>query len=68
MLDDVFEFLFRVVGQFVFEAVIKGPGYVLLGIFHAGRCREIDIDGCAVLLTGLAFWATVGIGAWMVLR
>lgn len=71
MIEDVvggaFKVLARFVGQFffeiVFELLVKGPGYFIVKQLAK---RDPNPDGFAVIITGIAFWAAIGFGAYTI--
>ena len=56
-------FLLHVALDLVFEILIKGAGYLIVRPFK----RSVDPDGIVVVITGLAFWLTVGAVAFSTL-
>ncbi len=51
----IFRFVIHVVMEIFGEILVKGLGYIVLRPFS----KDIDPDGLAVLLTGLAMWALI---------
>ena len=63
----MFEFVFDIVGEIIFEILVKGLGYLVLKyVLTLGRA-EIDPDGIGSLITGLASWLLIGYAAFLVL-
>ena len=66
MVEEVFEGFFRVIGrlitqviiEFVFEILIKGPGYFITKQFTV---EKPEIDSATVVFVGFLFWILVGL-------
>ncbi len=62
-MQELFEGLLRIIGEIVFEVLLKGPGYLILKLLRPGSVSESDSvldepDGCLVLLS----WNCVLVG------
>jgi len=71
MIEDVavniFKLLARVIGYLFIDIIlvflIKTPGYFITKIFVK---RDPNPDGLAVIIMGIAFWAAIGFGGYVI--
>ena len=75
-IEDLALGLLQVIGRFVvyflveivIEILVKGPGYFIVkAISSPAKRKEINVDGFSVLLAGIIFWGTVGIGTYFII-
>jgi hypothetical protein len=64
VLGGILRFVAQIVLEVVFELLIKGPGYLLYGLFK----KDASPDGALVAMVGMVFWACVAAGAWFAYR
>ena len=60
----LFEIIAKIVGEFLLEIIVKGPGYVIVRLFTTPKSSEIELDDVLVLAVGIAFWVLIGGGAF----
>jgi len=63
-MNEIFEFVFRVVAELILELMFRGPGYLILrlcGVTPAG-----DPQGCLAIVCGGVFWLCVGLLIWAI--
>lgn len=72
-MQELFEVLLRIIGEVVFEILLKGPGYLILKLFRPGLVSDSDSafdgpDGCLVPVVGIVFWSVVFWVVWLCTR
>jgi hypothetical protein len=61
-MDEILAAVLRTIVGGIFDLLLWGPGYLLL---RWSGSTDMDPDGLAALLAGIAFWGVLGAIVWV---